>query len=140
MATELCPNEGKDWIANNPVAGASVYAFLLAGVSVELADITALTQLSVLQATAEETGTGYARQTVTMGASTDGIMEIPTLGWDTLSATDWSTDVMAWGIATHITAGVALFFWDLSGSRPMNVAGATLDIPALDFFFMNPGE
>jgi hypothetical protein len=67
-------------------------------------------------------------------------MEIPTLGWDTLSATDWSTDVMAWGIATHITAGVALFFWDLSGSRPMNVAGATLDIPALDFFFMNPGE
>ena len=140
MATELCPNEGKDWIANNPIAGATVNAFLLFGVTIQDGDITALSVLSTLQPGAEEDGTGYARQSVTIGSSTDGIMLIPTVGWDVGVASDWHSNATAWGISTHATSGIALFYWDLSGQRPMNVPGATLDIPSLNFFFMNPGE
>jgi hypothetical protein len=66
-------------------------------------------------------------------------MEIPTLGWTTAVA-DWHTDCQAWGIATDLTDGVALYYWDLSTTRNMSGVGRVLTIPALDFFFMNPGE
>lgn len=140
MATEICPNEGKDWIATHAVSGATVYAFLIFGSTIAGSGITATTVLSTLQTTHEETGTGYARQTLTMGTSTDGIMAIPTLSWNTGSATNWHTNCQAWGIATNITAGVALYYWDLSATRNMSGASTTLTIPTLDFFFLNPGE
>lgn len=139
MATEICPNEGKDWIANNPVAGATVYAFLLAGVTIEGGDIEAITDLSAID-DFEESGTGYARLPLTMGASTNGIMAIPAVQWDSGLASDWQPDCQAWGIATHATAGVALFYWDLSVSRNMSNPDSILTIPTLDFFLMNPGE
>jgi len=140
MATEICPNEGKDWIANNVIAGATVYAFLLYGITIAGSGITAITDLSTIQSTAEETGTGYARQSFSMGASTDGIMAMPTFSWSTGSATNWHTNCQAIGIATHVTAGVALYYWDLSTTRNMHAASTTLTIPTLDFFFLNPGE
>jgi len=140
MATELCPNEGKDWICNNVIAGATVYGFLLFGKTVAGSTLTATTDLSAIQSGSEENGTGYTRKSVTLGSSTDGIMAIPTYNWTTGSATNWHSNCQAIGIATHATAGVALYYWDLSATRNMSAASTTLTIPTLDIFFLNPGE
>jgi len=138
MATEICPNEGKDWIGGNAIAGASLYAFLIRTKTVGAATIIAETVQSDLT---EATGTGYARQSVTMGSITDGILQIPTFSWSTGAATNWPSDITAWGLTDAPSgAGTVVYVWDTSTTRNMASAGRTLTVPTCFWFFFNPGE
>jgi hypothetical protein len=141
VATELCPNEGKQYLQKNVISGTTVRAFMLHGVTIAAGGITALTTLATLQATREETGTGYSRQAVALGvADANGIIVIPQVIFDPLGNTGWSTAESAWGIATSPTAGVALYYWDFSATHNLSAGTNSIRIPTLDFFYINPGE
>jgi len=141
MATELCPNEGKHWILTHAISGGTFYGFLLHGVTVAGYGITATTALSTLQSASEVSGSSYSRATVVFGtADSNGIIPMPAVAFHTGGGTNWNTDVQAWGLSTHQSAGTALYYWDLSTTRNMHSAGATLSIGTLDFFLLNPGE
>lgn len=140
MATELCPNEGKVWLEENALSGASLYIALFYGVTIANGDIDALTELASLQATAEENGTAYTRKAVTLGAADiDGIIAIPQVVFDNSGNANWHTET-ARALVTHATAGVAVYYWDLSSTYNMAIASSTLTISACDIFMLNPGE
>lgn len=111
MAQMLCLNEGKDYLGLHAFAGVAYYAGGVYGQSVAAGDITATSVLSGLQ---EETGTGYLRQSKTMGSMTNGILTVPSATWTPAGLTDWHKWTAAF-TASASTAGVALFVWDIGG-------------------------
>lgn len=138
MATELTLNLGKQWLASNPISGATMYAGLVHAKAVNTADSGSyILATSTVSTIGEITGTGYARQSFVMGAAdTAGIMAVPQIIWDVGSATDWPSDVSGWFMATAVTAGIAVFVWDLgvrsgatgSGTKPVTA----VSVPTVD--------
>ena len=88
----------------------------------------------------EVSGTGYARVSFTMGASSNGIMVIPQVVFSN-GANAWSTNAAAACICSLSAAGVALYCFDLTAVRDMSVLNSTLTItsPPLNIFIENPG-
>ncbi len=137
MATELAPVQGLHYAKLNILNNITVYAFLVYGQTVNAGS---LTSSSVLASMNEETGTGYARQAVSLGTDSNGIQTVPAVTWNPGSASDWHTTVSACGIASALTGGVALFIWDLQGGPyDMSPPNTNLAIPAVNYFFQNPG-
>ncbi len=137
MATELAPVEGLHFAKLNVLDSLTAFAFLVYGQTVAAGTITSLTTMSGLN---EENGTGYVRQAVSLGVDSNGIQTVPAVTWNPGAATNWHTNVSACGIASAVTAGVALFIWDLAGGPyNMSPANTNLLVPAVDYFFQNPG-
>jgi hypothetical protein len=137
MATELAPVSGLDYATKNVMSGRQVFWFLVFGQTVGAGTITSSSTMGTL---AEETGTGYARQAVNLSAATNGIMAVPLVNFAVGSATDWHTTISAAGIASAVTAGTALFVWDLAGGPfDMHLANSEIDIPTVNYFFENVG-
>lgn len=137
MATELALVEGLQYAAAHTMSGGTVYAGLIHTKTVGAGTITSAATLAGLAS--EVSGTGYARQALTLGAASSGIIVVPSVTWNPASATDWNTDVTACFIASAASGGVAIFVWDLSASRDMSKANANLVIPSTNYFFENPG-
>jgi hypothetical protein len=139
MAVEICPNEGKVWVATNVISGATVYAGLIYGQTVAGGQITALSLLTGLQ---EENSTGYARMPLTLGAvDPSGIIAIPGYTWNN-GANAWRNNEMAWFISNLSTPGTgkAIFVWDLAATRDMSTPGTSFPVGSLNWFFANVGE
>ncbi len=137
MATELAPLEGLHYAKANTMDSRTVYTFLVYGETVNAGTITSA---SVLSGLTEENGTGYARQGVSLGVDALGIQTVPATTWNPGSNTNWHSNVSAYGIASASSGGVAIFVWDLgSGPFDMSQANSSLVVPAVDYFFENPG-
>jgi hypothetical protein len=137
MATELALVEGLHFLKGNAMDSRTVYGFLLFGQTVAGGQITSSSVLSALQ---EETGTGYARVVVVLGADTNGIQIVPSWALNPGAATDWHSTASAVGIASASSGGVGIYVWDLGGgSYDMSKANNNLAIPSVNFFVENPG-
>lgn len=144
MATEIAPNEGKLYVGQNAISARTVYAGLIFGKTVGAATITATSTLATIGN--EETGAGsggtpYARQSIALGTmNSSGVLVVPSTVWNPGNATDWHNNVQAWFIASASSGGVFIYVWDLTATRDMSKANANLTIPAVNYFFKNPGE
>lgn len=138
--TEICPNEGKDWIAQHALSGASLFLTLLKGATVAGGDISATSTLAALTTASKlATGTGLARIAATLGSSVNGVMSTPTKTFSNGAATDWPL-VTSYGLASASSGGVLIYVWDIPDGADMTIAGSSLVIPVQDIFLFNPGE
>src|SRR5690349_20791437 len=107
------------------MSGRTVYAFLSHTKTVGGGTFTAT---SAMATAGEITGPGaggtpYARQAIVLGAiSSTGVISVPSTTWNPGNATDWPSDVAAWGIASASSSGTCIFFWDLAATRDMSKA------------------
>lgn len=144
MATEICPNEGKLYLGTSFISSRTVYHGLLFSKTIGAASITASSTLATLGT--EETGAGsggtaYARQSASLGAmDSTGTLTVPSVTWNPGNATDWHNNVAARFIASAASGGVFIYVWDLAATRDMSKANANLVVPAVSFFYKNPGE
>jgi acetyl esterase/lipase len=82
----------------------------------------------------EITGTGYARQPVSMAAALAGVKQVPTATWSTAAHGDWLTPVSA----VLVKGGVAVAAWNLREGGIPRVASANTTIKFGSSFTM-PG-
>ncbi len=97
------------------LSGATVYGFLWGGANgISDGNLDATVVIATVEATTLTTSTGYARQSVTMGASdATGVMTVPSYTWTVGSSTsDWPTNIRGHGLATASSAGLALHMWE----------------------------
>lgn len=139
MATEIAPNEGKDWIATHAISGASLWVTLIKAVSVGAGTITATSTRSGLAAD-EFTGTGFARIAITLGASSNGIIDVPSKTFGPTASTDWPNNGKAYALVSAATLGVFIYIWDMSTTRDMSAAATSLILPDNSLFLFNVGE
>lgn len=83
-------------------------------------------------------GTAYARKSVTLAASTNGIITLSAVSWNPGNATDWSSTVRSAIMLSAVTAGTAITAWNLDQTYSMAVANATLNM-TLIWFLQNIG-
>lgn len=134
MATELAPNEGKQYIGLNAVSGRTVYCGMIFGQTVAGGTITATSTLAGLQE-----DTGVARVSAVLGAmNSSGIIVFP--GVTMVSAAGAHANDQAWFIASAASGGVAIYVWDIGATLDMTVVGSQAIVPVLNYFFKNPGE
>lgn len=144
MATELIPNEGKQYVGQNAISARTVFAGLIFGKTIGAGTITAASTLAAIAN--EESGVGsggtpYARQSIALSAmNSTGTLTVPSTTWNPGNATDWHNNVTAWFIASAGSGGVFIYVWDLAATRDMSKANANLVIPAVSWFFKNVGE
>lgn len=143
MATELVPNEGKQYAMLNAMSGRSVYIGLIKTKTVGAGTLTAATtNATVSELTGPGSGgTAYARQNVTLGAaSSTGTISVPSTTWNPGNATDWASDCTGFAMWSAVSGGTVLFMWDNAATRDMSKANANLVIPVNTYIFKNVGE
>ena len=101
---------------------------------------SSITSSSTLGGITECSGTGYGRQSFTMGSDTAGVMVIPQVQF-TNGSNAWSSKINAVACSNSISGGVAIYCWDTSAVRDMSVLNSTFTItsPPLNIFTENPG-
>ena len=121
------------------IAGGVYYMALLTGGVFPVGNAS-ITSSSTLAGLTEATGTGYARQSFTLGTDTNGVMVIPQVSF-TNGSNAWSSNVNAVAMSNSISGGVAIYCWDTSAVRDMSVLNSTFTItsPPLNIFTENPG-
>ena len=137
-------NEGKDWIADNNISGATVY-FLLSSQAIGVGGLEATDTLAggVGEITGWTGASAYARLSQAIPAPTNGVMTFSQMTWQTGAATDGPASVISVVMVTSPdNTGKAIGAWhiEVGGTADaFNLANVTLNFtPTL--FLANTDE
>lgn len=135
--SQLAFHESFDYWNAHAISGATLYMALLTGSLFPIGN-GVITSASVLSGLTEAAGTGYARASFTLGATSAGVMAIPQIVFSN-GAHAWNNNIAAAALCDALTGDKALYCWDLSAVRDMSVLNSTLTIPTLNILLENPG-